>query len=59
MANRIKDIENPLERFNASFERMMKIEAVREKNRLWQTVIKINVGITSILCAIYAALLQF
>ncbi len=59
MTKRIKDIENPLERFDAQFERMRKIEAIREKNRLRQTVIKLNVGIISILCALYAVYVQF
>jgi len=55
----IKDIENHLERFDARFERNAKIEAIRERNRLYQIVIKLNVGVIAILCAIYAVYMQF
>jgi hypothetical protein len=55
----LKDIENHLERFEARYERLAKIEAIRQKNRLWQIVIRLNVGIISILCAVYAVYMQF
>ncbi len=55
----IRDIENHLARFDATFEQNAKIEAIRERNELCQTVIKINVGIISILCAVYAIYMQF
>ncbi len=56
---RLKDIENHLERFDAGCERDTLIEAIREKKRLYQIVIKLNVGIISILCAVYAVYMQF
>ena len=56
---RIKDLEDHLERCDASFERFMKIEAIEERRRLYSIVIKLNVGIVAILCAIYAVYLQF
>lgn len=59
MAIPIRDIENHLERADARFERDAKIEAIEQKNRLWRLVIKLNVGIISILCAVYAIYLQF
>jgi hypothetical protein len=59
MHKRIKDIENHLERCDARFERLMKIEAIEERHSLYWKVIKLNVGIIAILCAIYAVYLQF
>ncbi len=59
MRKSIKDIENHLERYDARFEGNAKIEAIRQKNRLWLIVIKLNVGIISILCAVYAVYMQF
>ncbi len=56
---RFKDIVNHLERSDAGFERDAEIEAIREKRRLYQIVIKLNVGIISILCAVYAVYMQF
>jgi hypothetical protein len=56
---RLKDIENHLERFEARYERERKIEAIRQKNRLWRIVIRLNVGIIAILCAVYAVYMQF
>ncbi len=55
----IRDIENYLERSDARFERLMKIEAIRERRRLYQIVIKLNIGIIAILCAVYAIYMQF
>lgn len=55
----IKDIENHLERFDARLARDAKIEAIREKNKLYQLVFKLNVGIIAILCAVYAIYMQF
>ncbi len=59
MAKRIKDIENHLECFEARCEREAKIEAIRERYELYRLVIKLNVGIISILCAVYAVYMQF
>ncbi len=55
----IKDIENHLERADARFERLMKIEAIQERRRLYQIVIKLNAGIIAVLCAISAIYNQF
>lgn len=55
----IKDIENHLERCEAMCEQNARSEAVRERNRLCLIVVKINVGIISILCAVYAVYMQF
>ncbi len=56
---RIKDIENPLDRFDAQFERFMKIEVTREKERKRERIIKIFVGSAAIVCALYAVYMQF
>lgn len=56
---RLKDIENHLERSDARFKLNAEIEATQERNRLCQLVIKLNVGIISILCAVYAVYMQF
>jgi hypothetical protein len=56
---RLKDIENHLERADPRFGRLVRIEAIEEKKRLWQIVIKLNVGIVAILCAVYAIYMQF
>ncbi len=55
----LKDIENHLERSDARFERNAKIEAIRERNRICKLVVKLNVGIAAILCAVYAIYIQF
>jgi hypothetical protein len=59
MPGRIRDIEDHLERWDAQCKREAMIEAVRARRRLYRTVIKLNVGIIAILCAIYAIYLQF
>ncbi len=56
---RLIDIENHLERSDARSVRTARIEAVRERNRLIRMVIKTNVAIISILCAVYAVYMQF
>jgi len=56
---RIKDIENHLERSDTRFERLVKIEAIRDRDRLIELVIKTNVVIISILCIVYAIYSQF
>jgi hypothetical protein len=56
---RIKDIENHLERADAMYDRFIKIEAVEEKRKARERILKIGVGIASILCALYAVYLQF
>lgn len=56
---RFNDIENHLERADARFERLMKIEEIQARNKLYQIVIKLNVGIIAILCAVYAIYMQF
>ena len=55
---RIKEIENNLELFEARCERNAKIEAIRQRNRIWRIVIRLNVGIISILCTVYAVYMQ-
>ncbi len=55
----IRDIENHLERADARIERFEKIEAIRERRRLYRIVIKLNVGIIAILCAVYAIICSF
>ena len=54
MPTRIKDIENHLERADARYERFIKIEQIRERKRRRGVIVKIGVGIISILCALYA-----
>jgi hypothetical protein len=56
---RLKDIEIHLECFEARYERERKIEAIRQKDRLWRIVIRLNVGIIAILCAVYAIYVHF
>jgi hypothetical protein len=56
---RLKDIENHLERFDVSFERLLKIEAIREKNTACRALIRLYAGIVAILCAVYAIFMQF
>ncbi len=56
---RIKDIENHLERADARIERFEQIEAVRERNKLINLVIKLTVGIIAVLCAVSAVYNQF
>ncbi len=56
---RLKDIENHLERSDAGFEWGANIEAIQERRKLYRIVIKLNVGIISILCAVYAVYMQF
>jgi len=55
----LKDIENHLERYEARCKRDAEIEAIRRRNDLYRIVIKLNVGIISILCAVYAVYMQF
>ena len=55
----ITDIENHIERFDAMLARDARIEAIRAKHDLYRIVIKLNVGIISILCAVYAVYVQF
>ena len=55
----IRDIPTRLERADARIERFERIEAVRERNRLIWRVIKMNVGIIALLCALYAIAAQF
>jgi hypothetical protein len=59
MPGRIKDIEDHLERGDARFEQFMKIEAIGQRRNLYRKVIKLNVSIIAILCAVYAVYLQF
>ena len=54
-----KDFENHLERGDARIARIARDEAARERNRLIGIVIKTNVAIISILCAVYAIYMQF
>lgn len=56
---RLRGIENHLERSDARIERARKMEAARARDRLIRLVIKLNVGIVSILCAVYAVYVQF
>jgi hypothetical protein len=56
---RLKDIENHLERYEAQRERDAAIEAIRARRDLYRIVIKLNVGIISILLAVYAIYMQF
>ena len=52
-------IENHLERSDARSVRAAQIKAIQERNRLVRILIKTNVGIVSILCAVYAVYIQF
>ncbi len=56
---RIQDIENHLERADARIKRTAQIEAVRERNKLINLVIKLTVGIIAVLCAVSAVYNQF
>jgi hypothetical protein len=56
---RLKDIENHLERYEARQKREAAIEAIEARCELYRIVIKLNVGIISILCAAYAIYQQF
>lgn len=55
----LKDIDNYLEWAVARREQDAKLEAIRERRRLYLIVIKLNVGIISILCAASAIYMQF
>ncbi len=59
MATRIKDIENHLERADARIKRFEQTEAVRERNKLINLVIRLTVGIIAVLCAVSAVYNQF
>ena len=48
------DIENQVERFEEMIKQSARIEAIKERRRLYQIIIKLNVGIISILCALSA-----
>jgi hypothetical protein len=50
----IKDIENHLDCWDASYDRFIKIEAIEEKSRKHERIFKTGVGIISIICALYA-----
>ncbi len=52
-------IENHAQHIAARIERDAKIEAMWERRKLYLIVIKLNVGIISILCAVYAVFMQF
>ncbi len=56
---RIEDIKNHLERADARIKRFEQIEAVRERNKLINLVIKLSVGIITVLCAVSAVRNQF
>lgn len=56
---RLNEIENYMEYSAAKFERNAKSEVIRERRRLYLIVIKLNVGIIAILCAVYAIYMQF
>ena len=55
----IREIEKPLERCDVRIKRTELIEVLRERNQLIYLVIKANVAIISILCAVYAVYMQF
>jgi hypothetical protein len=59
MRIRLKDIENHLERADARIKRFEQIEAVRERNKLINLVIKLMVGMFAVLCAVSAIYNQF
>ena len=59
MAKRIKDIEDHLERYEARCKRDTEIEAIEARHQLYRIVIRLNVAIISILCAVYAIYMQF
>jgi hypothetical protein len=56
---RLKDIENHLERAEARYKRFILIEAIREKQKKRKRIVRICVGLFSVLCAFYAILSQF
>ncbi len=51
---RLKDIEDHLQRSDERYERLIKIEQIREQRKKRERVLKICVGLISILCALYA-----
>jgi hypothetical protein len=59
MTRRLKDIENHLERADARIKRFEQIEAIRERNKLINLVIRLTVGMFAVMCAASAVYNQF
>lgn len=56
---KLEDIKNYSELSSLELKRDANIEAIRRRRNLYRIVIKLNVGIISILLAVYAIYLQF
>jgi hypothetical protein len=55
----LREIEDHLERADARYDRFVKIEALKEKDKRRERILNTGIGIAAILCALYAIYLQF